>query len=109
MSVGAKIGRFGNIGGQHAAADGGKIGFNILIIGANIADVREGEGDDLARIRRVRHRFLIAGHSGIETDFAEGDPLDACASAPKHRTIGQHQSGVAARRARGIKVVAGGP
>ncbi len=38
--------------------------------GAVVADVRVGEGDQLARERRVGHRLLVAGHAGREDDLA---------------------------------------
>ena len=45
-------------------------GLVILDAGAVVADLRVGEDDDLAGIRRVGEDFLIAGERGIEDDFA---------------------------------------
>ena len=53
---------------------------DVLVIGADIADMREGEGDDLPGVGRVGHHFLIAGHGGVEAQFP--DRLALCAEAP---------------------------
>ena len=46
-------------------------GFHILLIGADIADMRKSESDDLPGIGKVlREDFLVAGHGGVEADFA---------------------------------------
>ena len=46
-------------------------GFDVVFVGADIADMREGEGDDLAGIGRVGEDFLIARHGGVEADLAD--------------------------------------
>ena len=70
MLGGAVIGRIGDGSLDDAALDrggGGEIGgFEVVIIGADIADVGKGEGDDLAGIGLVGEDFLIAGHGGVE-------------------------------------------
>ncbi len=45
--------------------------FDILVVGADIADVREGEGDHLPRVARVGHHFLVTGHRGVEAQLAD--------------------------------------
>ncbi len=45
-------------------------GFDILFIDAGIADMRVSESDDLAAIAWIGEDFLVAGHGGIEYDFA---------------------------------------
>ena len=79
MFGGAVVGRVGDVGLEHAAAHarrGRQVGrFDVFVIGADIADVREGEGDDLAGIGRVGEDFLIAGHGGVEAHFATALPV----------------------------------
>jgi hypothetical protein len=48
----------------------GLVAFHILVVRADVADVRKGESDDLTRIRGIRHHFLIAGHRSVETHLA---------------------------------------
>lgn len=58
MLDGAKVRRVGDIGLEDdadcAAAGGGCQVFNVFLIGADIADMREGESDDLAEIGKGR-------------------------------------------------------
>jgi hypothetical protein len=54
-----------------SAARGGVVALDVLVVGADIADMREGEGDDLPGIGRVGQDFLIAGHRGVEADLAD--------------------------------------
>ena len=65
-------------------------GFDILVIGADIADMRESESDDLAGIGRVGQHLLIAGHGGVEAHLAHRLALGAESLALDHRAIGQH-------------------
>lgn len=51
-------------GGIHAAA------FCVFVVGAGVADVRVGEGNDLFAVGGVGENFLIAGHGSVEHDFA---------------------------------------
>ena len=44
--------------------------FFIFNVGAGIADVGVGEGNDLFAVGRVGQDFLIAGHGSVEHDFA---------------------------------------
>ena len=73
---GAVVGRVGDVGledGADGAGAGGRVEvFDVLVIGADIADMREGEGDDLAGIGRVGEDFLVAGQRGVEADFGDG-------------------------------------
>src|SRR5690606_19913087 len=68
-------------------------GLDILVIGADIADVREGEGDDLAGIGRIGEDLLVAGHGGVEADLAGGDAGGADADALEARPVPQDQYG----------------
>ena len=87
----APVGRVGDIGAQHAAACGRGCRLDILGIRADIADMGEGEGDDLPGIGRVGHDFLIAGQRGVEADLADGSAGGADTAAPEHLPIRQHQ------------------
>ncbi len=53
--------------------------FGIFLIDAVVAYERIGHGDDLSLVRRIGEHFLIAGHAGVEDDFAE--PLTGRAEA----------------------------
>src|SRR5690606_14565294 len=52
---------------------------------AGVADVREGQGDDLARVRGVGQDFLVAGHRRVEHDLANGTAGRADGNAFEHR------------------------
>src|ERR1700738_1374934 len=68
-------------------------GLDILVIGPHIADMREREGDDLARIGRIGENLLGARHGGVEAYFADRLPGRAESGALQHGAIGQHQKG----------------
>ena len=73
-------------------------GFDVGAIGADIADMRKGEGDQLAGVGRVGQDFLIAGHRCVEANFADAGLGGADSTSPKHRAIGQDQGGRRAMR-----------
>ena len=50
---GPEVARIGDVLAHHAAQRPGIIGLQILIIGTDIADMRKGEGHDLAGIRGI--------------------------------------------------------
>ena len=54
---------------------------DVLVVGADIADMGEGEGDDLAGVGGVGEDLLVAGHRGVEADLARrvADRADAAA------------------------------
>ena len=81
---------------QHAAAHASRSearALQILVVGADIADMREGEGDDLPGIRRVGQDLLIAGHRRVEADLADRDAGSTCAFALGHGAVGEHEEG----------------
>ena len=90
---GAPVARFGRVPFHHHAVGDGVGGFIIVGVDADVADMREGEGDDLARIGRVGHDFLIAGHRGVEAQFRHGLAGGAKAHAVEQRAVGQCQTG----------------
>ena len=82
---------------QHDAAHtrgGGHVDrLDILVVGADIADMREGEGDDLAGIGGIGEDLLVAGHGGVEADLAIGDAFGSEAETFDHRAVGEHEQG----------------
>jgi hypothetical protein len=102
----------GDVGAQHAATDAGERGhvdgLDVLVIGADIADMGEGEGDDLAGIGGVGQDLLVAGHGGVEADLAGGVTDGADAAALEARAVREDQRAVAgfaaSRTWRGSKV-----
>lgn len=67
------------------------IRFDILRIRADVANMREREGDDLSGIGRICHHLLIAGHRGIEADFADSVSLGAKTAATQNCAVGKNQ------------------
>ena len=71
MFLRAVVGRVGYRSreyGTNCASAAFKINrFNVFCICADIANMGEGEGNDLRSIGRVCENLLIAGHRGIET------------------------------------------
>ena len=91
----------GDRGRQHDAAHpggrGGVDALDVFLVGAHIADMREGEGDDLAGIGRVGQDLLVARHRGVEADLAGRLADGADAEAFENRAVLEHENG---RRAR---------
>ncbi len=75
----------------HAGGSGGVHRLGVLLVHADIADMREGEGDDLPGIGRVGQDFLIAGHRRVEADLARRLADGAEAEAFQHRAISQYE------------------
>ena len=75
MARGAPARRLGDGGAQDHAARAGRRrhvdGLDVLLVGADIADMREREGDDLARIGGIGEDLLVAGHRGVEAHLAD--------------------------------------
>ena len=88
------IGRLGDLAPQHAAAHAAgrqAPGLHVLGVGADIADMGKGEGDDLPGIRRIGQDLLIAGHGGVEAHLADRDADRARALAFEHGAVGKNQ------------------
>ena len=68
-------------------------GFDVFFVGADIADMREGEGDDLPGVGGIGEDFLVTRHRGIEADLADGGAGGAEAKALEYGAIGQHEEG----------------
>ncbi len=98
MLDGAVIRRVADVGTQDEATRRRVRRLDILAIGADIADMRKGEIDDLAGIGGIGQDLLIAGHRGIEADLAERRAVRADATSPPHAAVAEHQGGVAVGR-----------
>ena len=100
---GPPIRRLGDRLGEHHAAHarGGRHvdRLDILVIHPDIADMREGEGDDLPRIGGVGQDLLIAGHGRVEADFAGSLARRADSRALDHHAVGEDEQGRDARLA----------
>ena len=64
---------------------------DVVLVGADIADMRKRERDDLAGIGRIGEDLLIAGHGGVEANLAGRMPGGAEAEAFEHGAVGEHQ------------------
>ena len=93
----AIVGRLGDIGLEDhtdgAVAGGGCQILDIVVVGTDIADMGEGEGDDLSEIGRIGEDFLIAGERGVETHFRLHLAGCAYAGALDHSAIGENEQG----------------
>ncbi len=84
--------RFGDVLAYHQPACRDRRRFQILGVGADIAYMREGEGNNLPGKRRVGQGFLIPGHAGAETHFSHRTGgMRAETSPPENLAVGQHQ------------------
>ena len=66
-------------------------GLDVFVVGADIADMRKGEGDELPGIGGIGENLLITGHRGVEADFADRLAFRAEAEAFQHGAIGKHE------------------
>jgi len=62
-------------------------GLHVDLVDAIVAELRVGEGHDLARVGGVTHDLLVPDHRGVEDDLAERLPLGARGSSGKAGTI----------------------
>ncbi len=85
IALAAPVGRIGRgVAEDRAARRGVRAAadlLDVLDIGPGVADVREGEGQDLAHIGRVGQDLLIPGHGGVEDHLAERRTDGAAADA----------------------------
>ena len=97
VAVRPEIRRAGDVGPQDQAARRGPKRLHVFAVGADVADMREGERNDLTGIGRIGEDLLIPGHGRVETHLAHGNAGGAGAKASQDRAVGQHQR----RRSRG--------
>ncbi len=57
------------------------------MIGADIADVRIGEADDLPGVAGVGENFLVTGERGVKNDFAAAASASARRAAVKDSSV----------------------
>ena len=76
---------------QHASPGQWNTGLHILGIHTGVADVREGERNDLARVTGIGKDFLIAGHCRVEAQFTAHLTLDAYALTVEDGSVLQNQ------------------
>ena len=85
--------RIGNVVADNQAACRRNHALKVFRRRADVADVREGEGDDLAGVGGIGENLLVAGDAGVEADFADVRANRADSASPKHRSIAQNQYG----------------
>ncbi len=88
----AVVGGVFGVGAHDQPAHRRRHRLDVLVIGAHDADMREGEGDDLARVRRIAENLLIAGHGGVEADFADRRGMRAKPGAFEEGAVRQHEA-----------------
>ncbi|MGY4482600.1 hypothetical protein ACVWWR_001791 [Bradyrhizobium sp. LM3.2] len=95
MLGGAVVRGIGDRGAQDHAARAGRRGhvhrLDVVVVGADVADMRKGEGDELAGIGGIGEDLLVAGHRGVEADLADGLAFGPETKAFEHRAVGKHQ------------------
>ena len=69
------------------------LGFLIIEIGADVADVRIREADNLARIAGIAEDFLIAGEAGIKNNFPAAPRAGAGSTPVKGSPVLERQKG----------------
>ena len=65
----------------------------IFRVDAVVADQRISHGDDLSLVGRIGQDLLVAGHAGVENDFAEGFVVRSKAAAGEDCSIFQSEFG----------------
>ena len=96
VGVGAPVGRRGGDVAEDRAAGGASRRrarhlLDVLDVGPDVADVREGEGDDLGHVGGVGQDLLVAGHGGVEADLAHRLADRADADPLQDGPVGQRQ------------------
>src|SRR5690606_39453586 len=95
MLARAIVGRLSDVGTEDRA-HGARAGrwmqvFDVFAIGADIADMREGECDDLPGIGGIREDFLVAGERSVKANLANGGAGGAKARPLDDSSVCQHQ------------------
>ena len=93
LAGGAPARRLGRVPLHHHAGGERILGLVVLGVHPDVADVREGEGDDLPGVGGIGHDLLVAGHRGVEAELADRDPGGAEAAAPEDLAVGQRDAG----------------
>jgi hypothetical protein len=69
----------------------------VIEIGADVADVRVGEANDLAGVAGIGENFLVTGEAGIENDFTAAARDGAGGATVKDAPVFEGESGRAMR------------
>ena len=72
--------------------DVGAGGFFVVEIGADVADVRVRQANDLTRVAWIGENFLVPGEAGIENDFAAAARDRAGRAAVKDAPVFQREN-----------------
>jgi hypothetical protein len=67
-------------------------GFLVILVGADVADMRIGQADNLPRIAGVGENFLVTGEAGIENNFAAATRDRAGGTAVKYAPVFERES-----------------
>jgi hypothetical protein len=68
-------------------------GFDVFTVDARVADVRIGQGDDLAAVAGVGQDFLVAGHRGVEHHLTGGVACGADGKTLEDRPVCEREDG----------------
>src|SRR5690606_11194548 len=95
MLASAIVGGLGDVRTEDCA-DSARAGsrmqvFNVFAVGADIADMREGECDDLPGIGGIGEDFLVAGERSVKANLANGGTGGAKARPLDDSSVCQHQ------------------
>src|SRR5215467_9025696 len=101
IEPGSPVGRGSNVFAQYEAETRRRTRLDVLVVGTDVPDMREGEGDDLARIGRIGEDLLVSGHRGVEAHLPQGLAEGAEASSAKDSAVLQDQHGVPGHLIRG--------
>lgn len=69
------------------------IGFLIVLVGADVADMGIGQADNLTGIAGIGEDFLITGEAGIENNFAAATGASARRATTKYASVLERQRG----------------
>ena len=79
---------------DHHASGIGCERLDVLVVGADVADVREGEGDDLTGVGGIGEDLLVPGDGCVEDQFAYVHAGTAAAETEKYRPVRERERGV---------------
>lgn len=77
---------------QHDPARGGVQSFDVVVIGSHVADMGEGERDDLAGVGGIGDDLLVARHGRVEANLSDRRAGAPDAVTPENGTVVQHQN-----------------
>src|SRR5450432_816561 len=87
----APVGAYGRELARDQPFDIGMGGFIVFWIGAVIANLRVGQNNNLARIRRIGENFLVTGERSVKYDFSVTFAFGPMAPAAEDSTVFQRE------------------